>query len=87
MDAGHQAAFICSHVFEGREPILYVCRTDGEFQFLCGSVHEESELPRVAGLDCIVERDASLFELLDLPDDWQAERNDVKAPWIRSHIE
>jgi len=30
----NSAAFICPHVFEDTRPILYVCREDGDWQFI-----------------------------------------------------
>jgi len=77
------AAFICSHVFERRSPVLYVCREGGDWQFLCGAEHAEGELPRVVGINHLFEGDPSLLPLRDLPSDWEAERSSPAAPWIR----
>ncbi len=76
-------AFVCSHVFEKRRPILYVSRDDGDWQLLCGSSHEESEIPHVVGLNHFLEEDPSLLALLDLPYEWEAERSALGADWKR----
>lgn len=76
-------AFVCSHVFEKNRPVLYVCRDDGDWQLLCGGSHEESEVPHVVGLNHFLEEDPSLLALLDLPDNWEAERSAVDAEWKR----
>jgi hypothetical protein len=78
------AAYVCSHVFDGTRPILLVSREGGDWQCLCGLTHESSEVPKVVGLNHLLERDPSLQELEDLPNDWEAERASVSDPWIRT---
>ena len=80
----HELAFVCSHVFENAKPVLYVSKEDGEWQFLCGENHAEGELPRVVGLGHLLERDSSLFQILDLKDDWDAERRYIGDKWVIS---
>ena len=84
MESDHIAAFVCSHVFEGSRPVLYVCTKGGDWQLLCGEGHGEDELPEVVGLNHLLARDETLREILDLNDDWQAERERVGSPWVRS---
>lgn len=76
----HTASFICSHVFDDTHPILLVCKDDGEFQFLCGGIHE-GELPRIVGLGHMIDRDRSLLELLNMDDGYAAERESVGEVW------
>lgn len=84
----HTPSYICEHVFRAERPILLVSREDGDWMFMCGSGdHYDSELPRVVGLSHIIERDAALLEILDLLDNWEAERKDVHSPWVRKQIE
>lgn len=80
------AVYLCSHVFEKEEPILYVCKEDGEWQFLCGKSHDVDEVPKVVGLAHILEMDDSIFDLEDLPDNWEAERLSIDDPWQRRKI-
>ena len=77
-------ALICSHVFEDTRPILLVSHEDGVWQFLCGAGdHPSEEVPRVCGMNHLLDRDESLKEILDLPENWDAERTDIKSPWRR----
>jgi hypothetical protein len=79
-------AFVCSHIFENTRPILLVSRADGEWQFLCGGTHNDDEIPRVIGLNHLLERDQTLRQILDLPADWEAERKDVTSSWLRINL-
>ncbi len=81
------AAYVCSHVFENTHPILLVSRAGGDWQLLCGGEHEAREKPRVVGLNHLFERDPTLEELRDLPEEWEAERGDIQSPWIRTRGE
>ena len=78
------AAYVCSHVFNDTRPVLLVSRAGGDWQCLCGGAHEADEVPNVVGLNHLLERDPSLRELEDLPDEWEAERASVNDPWIRT---
>ena len=76
-------AFVCSHIFNNTRPILFVSREDGDWQFLCGGVDHMGEKPKVVGSNHLFERDPTLMQLVDLPDEWVAERTGVDAPWIK----
>lgn len=78
------AAYVCSYVFNNTRPVLLVSRTGGDWQCLCGGGHDDGEVPKVVGLNHLLERDPTLRELEDLPEEWQAERASVKDPWIRA---
>lgn len=80
-------AYVCPHVFAKSKPVLYVCRTDGDWQLLCGLDHDAAELPRVVGLNHFLDEDPSLLALLDLPPDWDAERASLDSPWKRRSSE
>jgi hypothetical protein len=77
-------AFVCSHVYDAAKPILLVSREDGDWQFLCGEPHDAQVLPRVVGLNHLIERDPSLKEIVDLAIGHDAEREFVGAPWVRT---
>jgi len=79
-------AFVCSHVFEKTRPVLFVSRADGDWQLLCGGAHDEGEVPRVVGINHLLDEDPSLREILDLPADWEAERSAQGKAWQRRPI-
>lgn len=80
------AIYVCEHVFTKERPILYLCKEDEEWQFLCGGLHREGEVPRVVGLNHILEDEPTIRALMNLPNNWEAERIDVESKWITSPI-
>ncbi len=78
--------FVCGHVFEKKRPVLLVMYDD-DWQFLCGGEHDEDEVPRVVGLNHLIDDDPSLRAVLDLPPNWGAERLSIRSPWHRRPIE
>lgn len=78
-----RAAFICDHIFEMTRPILLVCHERGDWQFLCGGDHSDEARPHIVGIDHLLDRDASLRAILDLPNDWEAERLAEGSSWER----
>jgi hypothetical protein len=81
-DTENTAAFCCEHVFAGA-PILYVTHDhDGDWQFLCGELHEGGK-PKLVCLGCMVERDATLVALADMPAGWGADRENYDHNWNR----
>jgi hypothetical protein len=80
------AAFVCSHVFHDTRPVLLVSRAGGDWQLLCGGEHALDETPRVVGLEHLFERDPTLLEVRDLPDEWEAERVNMTGPWHRMRV-
>ena len=65
-------------------PILLVSRADGDWQLLCGGLHDEdAEGPLIAHLGHLLEADPTLEEVLELPDEFEAERAAVGEPWVR----
>jgi hypothetical protein len=83
MEKTEVAAFVCSHIFDGTHPVLLVSTEDGDWQCLCGGLHDETEVPRVIGLNHLLDRDPTLREVLDLPAGCIAERPALGAPWSR----
>lgn len=80
-------AYVCVHVFDGTRPVLYVTRPDGDWCALCGDDHpDDASSYRVVGIGHVVERDASVGDVLDLASNEEAERVAVGAPWIRSRF-
>jgi len=80
--------FCCTHVLVEGLPVLYVSKElDGDVQVLCGGVHRSSDECRVVHLDHLLEQDATLNELADLPLGWVAERERPGSTWKRSKID
>jgi hypothetical protein len=67
------------------KPILEVSHDedDGGWQFLCGSPDLEEDDARVVSLQSIVQRDATIAELADLPLGHVARRKKVDGAWTR----
>lgn len=82
----NQAVFICSHIYENKKPILLVCHADGDWQFLCGEGHDENEKPKVACVTHLLERDPTLNEVADIPENYEEERSKVGADWVVTAI-
>src|SRR5882724_8027416 len=81
------ATFICSHIFKTTHPVLLVAREQGDWMFLCGGVHYADEDYQVAGRNHLLDRDATLYQILDLDDGWEAEREFIGGPWFRRIIQ
>lgn len=81
----HQKAYVCIHVFDGSRPVLLVSRADGDWSFLCGGLHaNDASSYRVVGIGHVVDKDPSLRAVMDLPPDWEAERQDVSSDWTKT---
>ena len=77
---GH--AISCTHVVDEGKPILFVTHDgDGDWQFLCGGEHEDSESGRVVCIGCMTERHPELQELAALGCGEYAERSGPDAEW------
>lgn len=80
-----QKSYVCTHVFDGSRPVLYVTRPDGDWCFLCGDDHpDEGAAYRVVGLGHVIKGDSSLREVLDLLPNAEVERAAAGAVWERS---
>lgn len=84
----HMLVFCCEHVFRHERSVLYVCREDGDWQFLCGQGdHAKTRDPMVVGVGHLIEWDPSLRALSDLPANFEAERGYQGDGWIRTPID
>lgn len=84
VDAG---VFTTRQVLESTQPIRDVYHDhDGDWQFLCGTTLDSSDLKLVC-FGCMVEQDSSLLELSDLPTGWCAYRESPDSPWTREKYE
>ena len=83
----HQKAYICIHIFDKTRSVLLVTRPEGDWCFLCGEDHEDdASAYRVIGIGHVLEYDPTLSEVLDLQEDWDAERSEPGKPWTRKPI-
>lgn len=77
-------AYICSDIYLETHAVLLVSHAGGDWQFLCGAGHESNEVPKVVGLNHMLDKDPSLRDVMDLPKDWDAQRVNVGEPWVRT---
>lgn len=79
------ATFTVRQIISGNKPILFVNHDaeDGSWQFLTGSPLDRSDALLV-GLAEMLRHDATLVELADLPEGWQASRKHKGADWQRA---
>ena len=82
-DAPNTAVFICSHILDCGEEILYVSHDadDGAWQFLCGKKHNESDA-RIVSLKYVFDLDPTIGNLKDLPLGYCAERDSKNDKWV-----
>ena len=86
VDAPDRAAFTTVHIIERGAPVLLVTHEiDGDWQFLPGTAVARDDM-KVVCLSHLLDRDASVGELADLPRGWQAEREAQDKPWVRSPL-
>lgn len=83
--ADRRRIFTCSHVHEEGAPILLFSNQEGEFSFLCGGPHVQTDCVAL-GLSHLLDNDPLLEGLLDLPVSWEAERDDPQSVWRRRLI-
>ena len=81
-DAPNTMTFICSHILENGENILYVSHDedDGMWQFLCGNSHEIIDAKLVA-LEEVFALDNSISKIADMPCGYVATRKNVTSKW------
>lgn len=82
-DAISTAAFCTADVAQRRLPALQVSHdTNGDWQFLDAMTDDPGE-PVMLCLGCVLESDATLAQVSDLPRGWSAFREEVGASWER----
>lgn len=78
--------YCCGHLFRRERPALLVVREDGDWQFLCGNAdHNDPFEPYHVSAGVLLDADATLNEIADLPPEWEAERPAVGAAWLRTN--
>jgi hypothetical protein len=75
--------FCCPHVFHQEKPILLVVRDDdGDWQFLCGyDTFGPDQNCHLVGMGHLLERDASLADLVNLEPSNGVERDTINQAW------
>ena len=63
--------------------MLLVSRADGDWQLVCGAIHADEKEFAMAHLGHVLDADSSLEDIIDLPEDFEAEREAVGASWTR----
>lgn len=82
-DAVATLTYCTGKVVRKRFPVLQVTHDyDGNWQFLDATTDEPGE-PVLLCLGCVVEADATLMEVADLPIGWSAYREEIGAAWER----
>jgi hypothetical protein len=78
------AAVVDNDVMEGRVPVLLVVHysDDGSWAFLSSGSFDPGR-GRIVSMSEVVDRDASLKLIADLPPGWTAIRMRVGEPWAR----
>jgi len=80
----HQKSYVCTHVFAGELPVLYVTRPDGDWCFLCGDEHPKDDGSlMVVGAGHVLDNDPTLDAILDLQPNEEADRRELGGPWER----
>jgi len=79
-------AWTTKRVAAGDAPILFVAHDrDGSWQFIDADQWVQADIV-VSHLAHIVDQDATLGDIADLPVGWQAERAQVGGPWSRAPL-
>lgn len=79
--------YVCTHVFDGSRPVLYVTRPEGDWCALCGDQHpDDASAYRVVGMGHVLNYDPSVAEVFDLLRNQEAEREAVGEPWVRTNF-
>ena len=87
IEPANLGVIVCPHVFKNERPILYVCRADGDWQFLCGNGDHTDSSGHLVGVGHLTERDPSLHDLANLPPDYEAERKSTDDSWVISECD
>ncbi|MDF1837430.1 MAG: hypothetical protein P1V35_06165 [Planctomycetota bacterium] len=82
-EPSNTAVFTCCHVLESGLPILFVSHggDDKAWQFLCGTGDHSVAEGRMASLGQMVEGDASVAALYEMPPGVCATREQVGGEW------
>jgi hypothetical protein len=84
-DPPNVAVFTTKSVIFGRQPVFLVTHNekDGAWQFLPRGGARDVKDGAIVLLREMIERDATLAELADLPVGWRAWRKSPDSPWLR----
>lgn len=88
-DQGRNVAAITTRqVIRESYPILLVVHyiDDDSWAFTCGTTNKSEDL-MVVGMGEVIDLDASLFSISDLPPGWSATRESINSNWVRTKDE
>lgn len=79
-----KAVFTTVYVIENNSPIIYVYHDmDGDWQFFGPEENVETDKARIVSLGEIIEMDASVKEVLDMPKGTDAHRKSRESEWVK----
>lgn len=82
----HLGVYCCGHLFRRERQVLLVAREGDDWQFLCGGTdHNDPLEPYHVSVGFLINTDASLHEVADLPPDWEAERTHAAGSWMKTN--
>ena len=86
-EAAHTGVFTTKRVMSGADPVTRVFHDveDGAWQFHGSDESKPEDLAYVC-LHHIIDKDATIKDLADLPVGWCAWRENVAAPWVRELV-
>ncbi|QDG74416.1 hypothetical protein FJ695_00185 [Labrenzia sp. PHM005] len=82
-----QKVYVCIHVYEHKHPVKLVVHEDGDWMFLCGELHDDNpDNYKAIGVGHLLDWDPSLSEVLDLENNYEAERTGINSKWMRTNL-
>jgi hypothetical protein len=83
----NQKVYTSTCVLSDGKGIKLVAREEEDWMFLCGEIHQNDPTNYAAvAFGVLQQRDPSLKGVLDLPNDYEAEREHLDADWLVTRI-
>lgn len=86
----NRGCLCCVHVLRRERPVLLISNVGGMWQLMCGHADHDFDADDADGaaedakalrFTVLLDGDASLAAIAELPDDWSARRPSPQAPW------
>ena len=78
----------CGHVLRGERKVLLVDRLGDKWSFMCGGMdHFGTKDGHFVIVGVFLDANPTLNAVADLPSEWEAERKEVGAAWIRTRCD
>jgi len=81
-----KGCFTCQHVLDGAPVLLFVHEADGDLQFMCGAPDHDYDECRLLHAAHLLDAQPDLLMLPTVDFGFEAERPDVRSPWVVSPI-